>query len=191
MARPSRGGKWPSRLLRTVIASVPLAGEKLNLPAIVWPPLGSIEAYAARAATGIIAAFAALPSLIFRKKSSAKIGAAAGIIVASVSLCFYAHFLTEYVKRIDTPHNGVQYRSVGSTRTELANRNFPGASDEYILQQNGLEDADIKEMWTSASVDRARLDLFISYVLTLASFNFFLGALAKASPQTKKNEKGG
>jgi hypothetical protein len=183
MVEKRRKRKIGSKLLRLAIAVVPAAGDKIrNLP-LVWPPLGSIETYAAGVAVVVIGFFGALPVLI-KTKSHAKKGAKIGLGLSLASLFIYGFFLLTYVKGVETPKNGVQYRTIGSQRTDEAEQKFPGKSDAEILQNAGLTDGDIERMWTPSSVSHARIGLFISYILCFAAANFAIGAFSRASPDT-------
>jgi hypothetical protein len=173
-----------SKLVRTGIALLPLAGDKIQNVPIIWPPLGSIETYAAGLATAIIAVFAALPTF-FRRKGDAKIGAVVSSLVAVASLIFYANFLLTYVKSVETPQGDTLYRTIGSQRTAVAEQKCPNCSDEQLLEKAGLTDAAIEWAWTPSSVKHARIELFTSYVAGLASINFAIGAFARAKTEPK------
>lgn len=180
MAKGHRRQSLLSKISRIAISVLPLAGEKIQNVPIIWPPLGSIETYAAGMATVIIGAFGALPTL-FKTKGAAKAGAGIGLAVALISLTFYGNYLLTYVKGVETPNSGTQYRTIGGQRTEEALQKLPKESDQGILEIAGLTDGDIERMWTPSSVRDARLQLFISYVIGLASINFALGSFARAS----------
>jgi hypothetical protein len=173
-----------AKILGFAIPAVPLIGYAWKLH-VVWPPLGSIEVYAATSAVAIIAALGALPGL-FGAPTSAKKWATGGILAALLPLGCYAFLLTKYVKAVETPNNGTQYRTIGGQLTPLALKTYPGESPEGILAKNGLTDGDIERMWTPTSVECARLELFLSYVLTLGLFNFARGSLAKAAIRSKQ-----
>jgi len=183
MAEQKRERRITSKLLRAGVAILPLAGDKIQNVPIIWPPLGSIETYAAGLATAIIAVFAALPTF-FKRKGSAKVGAVVSLLFAVVSLILYANFLLAYVKGVE--HQGdTLYRTIGSQRTAIAQQKCPNCSDEQLLEKAGLTDAAIEWAWTPSTVKRARLELFISYVAGLAAINFALGALARAKTDPK------
>lgn len=184
MAEQRKERRITSKLLRAGVALLPLAGDKIQNVPIIWPPLGSIETYAAGLATAIIAVFAALPTF-FRRKGSAKIGAVVSLLAAVVSLIFYVNFLLTYVKGVETPKGDTLYRTIGSQRTAKAQLKCPNCSDEQLLEKAGLTDAAIEWAWIPSTVKRARLELFISYVAGLASINFALGALARAKTEPK------
>lgn len=184
MAERKKERGIPSKLLRAGVALLPLAGDKIQNVPVIWPPLGSIETYAAGLATAIIAIFAALP-VLFKTKSAAKFGAVVSLLAAVVSLTFYASFLLTYVKGVETPKGSTLYRTLGSQKTAMAEQMFPNYSDEQLLEKAGLTDADIEWAWTPESVKHARLELFISYVAGLASINFAIGAIARARTDPK------
>jgi hypothetical protein len=186
--------KWSKdRLLQVAVPAVPAIGCIAKLH-IIWPPLGSIEAYAATLAVAIIAVFGVLPPKI-ATETSARAWAVGSALIAIMPLALYASLLVKYVKGVETPHNGTQYRTIGSQLTPLALQTYPGESPENILKQNGLTDGDIEKMWTPASVERARFELFLSYALALGLFNFARGSLAKAGgrpraqPAKEKKQK--
>jgi hypothetical protein len=168
-------------LFRLAIAAAPYFAHKTSDSPLVWPPIGSIETFAVPMAVILIGVFGAAPAL-FRTKSRAKFGFSAALVATVGSLVFYT-YLQKYVIRIDTPFNGTQYRTIGSQRSDECLRKLPGKSDEEILEIAGLSDGDIKRMWTPNSVFEVRLELFIAYLMGLASLNFTLGALARATGQ--------
>ena len=181
-------GRQFSRLLsRAVLAALPLSGylpmvtnNRVQAPSVVWPPIGSIVEYAGGAASVLILLIGKLPSL---SKTKASVGNwfTGGLIVACVALAVYAYCLLTYVKGVDTPHDGTQYRTVGSVRMPAAARCGENISDEDLLKCGGLDDGDIETMWTPASVRRARLELFFSYVVLLGSISLVI----EASPRRR------
>ncbi len=166
---------------RFAIAVAPFFGQKANDSHLIWPPIGSMGTFAVPMAVILIGVFGAGPAL-FRTKSRAKLGFAAALVVTASSLLLYT-YLQKYVVRVDTPFNGTQCQTIGSQRSEECLRKLPGKSDEEILEIAGLTDGDIKRMWTPDSVFGARLELFTTYLIGLASLNFTLGAFARATGQ--------
>lgn len=160
--------------------AVPLVGLGVPRLPFVWPPIGSIDIYAAGIATVIIWAFGMFPQRL-RYKKSARRWAGFGLALAFGSFLFYAHFIAAYVVRVETPKNGSQYRTVGSEKSIKALHDYPSESDEGLVKIAGLEDGDIERMWTPSSVRLARLELFSSYLATLCLINFALGAHERAS----------
>ena len=164
-------------IVRTVLSVLPLTGylpiltnEKVQTPQILWPPIGSVVIYAAGIAAVLIWAIGELPKLSV-KKAADRYWFAGGIAAALLSLGWYALLLIAYVKGVETPFNGLQYRTVGSVRTPVADRCTPNKTDQDLLRCGGLEDGDIEELWTPSSVYRVRFELFMSYILVLGSIN--------------------
>lgn len=182
MAQRQRTSNLGLKLGVGTLIALPLIGWKLEPFPVVWPPLGSIETYAAPLAATIIAVFGILPSFFNSNAATKKwmrIGVPFAICVAIISLFAYVCFLLTYVKGVETPNNGTQYRTVGSQRTTIAQQRFSRESDAKVLEIVGLTDGDIEKMWTSDSVREARLELFVSYLVGLMSINFVLGSLAR------------
>jgi hypothetical protein len=146
--------------------------------------------FAAPIATGLSAVFATLAYRLIRNDvTKAKIGyyRAIALIVVLLSGSIYSYLLISYVKGVETPDNGIQYRTVGSERSERTKGLLPGALDAEILKIAGLADSDIEKMWTPASVERVRFELFISYLVALLSLNFLTSSMAEVKPQRKKS----
>jgi len=183
-------GAWAARwIARPVLALTPLTGYlplassgKLGASRFLWPPIGSAVVYAAGIAAALVVAIGKLP-LVFRPKSKAWF--VGGLVTTLIALGFYASLLLTYVKGVDTPYNGTQYRAVGKIRTPTAERCPEHTSDEDLLKCGGLEDASIETLWTASSVRQVRLELFISYVLLLGSLN----VLIESSPQRRSSTK--
>ena len=181
------GGRFSRWVSRGILVALPLSGylpmvtdNKLHAPSIVWPPIGSIVEYAGGAASVLVLLIGKLPSLS-KKKTSVGNWFGGGLIVACVALVAYAYCLLTYVKGVDTPHDGTQYRTVGSVRTPVAARCGENISEENLLKCGGLDDGDIETMWTPSSVRQARLELFFSYVVLLGSISLVI----EASPRRR------
>ena len=174
---------WISIGVRWAVALLPLVGYKTQSVPLVWPPIGSIAVFGASAAVAITGAFGKLPS-IFETKKNAKKGMLYALTVALLALIAYSFLLSKFVKKVETPNSGVQYRTIGSQRTAEARQKFPGKSDEEVLKVAGLNDGDIERMWTPSSVQHARFGLFISYLVLLGSFNFAVGSYSRASSRS-------
>jgi hypothetical protein len=155
---------------------LPIIGTLSKKLPIIWPPLGSIEFFAASSATILVWVFGEkVPSLI-TTQAKRKAYAFASLILAVLSLLGYVILLSRFVPKVDTPFDGVQYRSIGYERTAAAKKLFPESSDEEILKEAGMTDADIKQMWTPESVDNIRILLFCSYATLLATLNVLVGS---------------
>jgi hypothetical protein len=184
----TKHNSW-SRVSRGAISAIPIGGSaihllQIHLPQLIWPPLGGIEVYAAGLAVVVIAVFGKLPSL-FKIENHVKKWMGIGILAAVVSLSTYVFLLSRYVKGVETPDNGIQYRTIGSQRSAEAEQKFAQLSDQEIMQIAGLTDGDIERMWTPSSVANVKFELFFSYVFALGSINFVLGALALESAKSK------
>jgi len=184
--------KWPEKLrfgwiARGVLVLLPLAGylpsltkNALSAPHILWPPIGSVVEYASGIATvfvGLIGSLSKLsrrsPDMVFK----------AAVLAAFLALFAYGFLLSTYVKGVETPNNGTQYRTVGTERTGLAKVCYPNESnpsDEELLKCGGLNDGDIERMWTPSSVRWVRFDLFLSYVALLGSLNLAIAAAPRS-----------
>lgn len=169
-------------LPRVAFAALPLIGSKLQRVPEVWPPLGSLETYAAFIASALIAASGFIPGLI-KTKTSAKRHAIIALVVAFILLIPYGYLLATRVVGVEIGENAKLYRTVGTERTELARQKFDSLPDEEVLRGAGLDDASIKRMWTPRSVNAARIELFVSYLLAMMSINYALGAFARATSQ--------
>jgi Na+/melibiose symporter-like transporter len=183
---------WGFKVGGGAVSLVPLVGYALHHSTtldmhILWPPIGSIETFASGVAAALIAVFGMLPALL-RRESCQKWWLGLGVVIAIISVIAYAYFLSTYVKEVDTPNDGPQYRTVGSVRTGKAKQMFTDRSDGQILKIAGLTDGDIENMWTPSSVRDARIKLFFSYLFVLGAINFVLGSLARL--KAKKNVSG-
>jgi hypothetical protein len=112
----------------------------------------------------------ALPGM-FKTKTSQHRGVVVGIGLATVAFFAYAFMFMAFVRSVETPENGTQYRSIGITRNAEIVRKFPNMSDEELLENVGLAETDVRRIWSSESVMLARFGLFISYFCVLAFFN--------------------
>jgi hypothetical protein len=146
----------------------------------VWPPLGSVELFAAAIATLLITAFGYLPSLT-EGKAKSKRYARWSILVSVFAIVIYVGLLAKFVKEIPTTDYGIQYRSIGYTRTPAALTKAPNTSDVQLLEIVPLDDAGIEKAWTPFSVWIVRLALFVSYVSGLGALGYFFGSLSHQS----------
>lgn|GEM_PF-4670641 len=174
-------------IVRTTVSVLPLIGylpvltnEKFQTPQILWPPIGSVVVYAPGIAAVLIWAIGELPKLS-TKKGAARYWFIGGIATALIALGCYALLLIAYVPGVPTPFNGMQYRTVGSVRTPVADRCTPNKTDQDLLRCGGLEDGDIETLWTPSSVYRIRFELFVSYILVLGSINVVISSKPKSA----------
>lgn len=167
------------QLVRLGIAFVPLIGYEIALRVqffpVLWPPLGPLDKYGIAPATAIIAVIGwALPGR-FKTKAAQEWGLNVSIGLAILAFFVYVFMLTKYVTSVETPNNGTQFRSIGTQRSAEILKKFPEKSDEELLEIVGLEEKDIRRIWDSGSVTRARTGLFISYFFALAFSNLAIG----------------
>jgi hypothetical protein len=167
-----------------VVAAIPIVGSHQEHLKVVWPPIGSLATYLAPAAAVLTSATAIISASIKRTKMSKRRKAlyvAPALFIDVLSILLYSYFIATYVREVDTPKDGMQYFTVGDERTPLAKEYFPHNSDSEILEGAGLTDGVIQQMWTPESVRRARLSLFISYLMVLLSTNFLTGWFFKST----------
>lgn len=155
------------------------------IPAI-WPPLGSIELFAAAIATLLITAFSYLPSQI-EDRSKARRYTKMALLIAGVAVLVYVGLLAKFVKPVPTTSYGTQYRTIGFERTAKAIREEPNADDVELLQIAGLGDNGIEKAWTPRSVWVVRLGLFVSYVGGFGALSYYFASLSHQSvPDSQK-----
>jgi hypothetical protein len=156
-----------SGVVAGVVAASPLVSGLLpdKVAAFVFPPIGSAEAPARLGAIvfGLATTYAA-----FFWRGDPQAGRPARIpvalAVAFLSLCAYLVLYLRFVRRIEIPSRQTSvFVSVGSTRTEFANRNFPNASDWDLLRDRGLDEEEIWRLWTPGSLIEVRVGLFVAY----------------------------
>lgn len=169
----------PYRIPQILVVGSPLFAKQLSSHSpFIWPPLGSLETFAPYAATLLISTCSFLPAIIENKKQARRwlVASLAGAILAFGT---YSYLVGRYVLTVDTPFNGTQARSVGFSVKPNIRSLFPGKSDDDLLKIGGLEDAQIKRVWTPGSVLASRLCILLSFASTLAFANVGLGAGAK------------
>jgi len=175
------------RTFQIIVVVLPLTGylplyTNIHPPPLLWPPIGSVAVYASGIATMFVGLIGSL--IKFSRRSPSSI-LKFSLSAAFIALCGYVILLSTYVKGVETPNNGTQYRAVGNKRTDLAKVCYPNEvspSDEELLKCGGLNEGDIERMWTASSVRLIRLSLFLSYVVVLGSLN-----LAAAAASHKDN----
>ena len=178
-------GRWNSHrgLVRFGVAALPVVGYHFNKLRFLWPPIGSTSVYGAYF-VALLAWLLSLTPVRMRSQTRAKAWMCVGLMIVTCSMIWYASLLSKYVIAVETPHDGTQYRTIGSARTLAASeleRSTANLSDERLLQRAGLTDAAIKQMWTAVSVDRVRLELFLAILLLWSSANFTASCFARAT----------
>jgi len=167
------------QLARIVIPLVPIIGYEIALKVqvfpVFWPPLGPFDKYGIPLAMAIIAIIGwALPGR-FKRKRAQEWGLNVSIGLAIFACILYSIACIAYVRSVNPPDVGTQYRSIGTQRSDEILKKFPGRSDEELLEIVGLEEKDIRRIWNSGSVTLARSGLFISYFFALAFSNLAIG----------------
>jgi hypothetical protein len=135
-----------------------------------------LEVFGAFFATTFVAAVGEMLPSVLRYKEQARRCIIGGFLVAFVCLSVFGFLVGRFVISVDTPDNGRQYRSVGYSRTAAAQQSFPDIPNEELLKKTPLNDAGIKEAWTSSSIDNVRWAMFLSNVIGLSSLNFAIGS---------------
>jgi hypothetical protein len=153
-----------------VLAGIVIASPYISrmLPASVgsyaFPPLGGVEEVARTALVAM--ALAATFGVYFWYGSTAtdpKTVAIALIVAAILFLAYFGLHL-RFVRRVDIPTlSTATYVSIGYERTVFAKTTFDAASDEDLLRSRGLDDEQVRRLWTTNSLIVARLLLFTAY----------------------------
>ncbi len=85
-----------------------------------------------------------------------------------------------FVRKVDIPTlERSEYVSVGFQRSDFAKQTFGSMTDEEMLRSRGLDEEEIRKLWTQSSIVTARLALFVSwagFALALV-FGLSLGVL--------------
>jgi hypothetical protein len=162
----------PEIWVHTAVPIIPFAGLTAKKAYILWPPLGSLNVYAAVMASVLLATLCPLLPSLISTRAAAKRWILASAIVAAVCFSGYGFLVGRYIVPANPPGKGTQYQSVGYERTQAAQIRYPGISNEALLEKVPLNDAGIEQAWTAQSVYWVRLSLFFSYVLALGSVNF-------------------
>jgi hypothetical protein len=192
------------RVLRYAIAATPAIGAVLPGKLFLWPPLKqSVTNFAAGLSVALIHALGLIPSVIGSRRKAVT-WLVAALAVATVSLVAYGTFVSSHVVCVQQG-NVPRCLTVGSERRtpyvkEWVKENFPpdtkpeDVTDETILKNKGVSDSTVSMFFTENSIFVANLELFFTYVLGVASLNFAVGCLARATMPTgpgKKPKTGG
>jgi hypothetical protein len=169
-----------SGVLAGVVAASPYIAKFLPLEvgAYIFPPLGDADAVARLAVVlfALATTFAVFFWAIGSPDSNGKTVAFA-FVVGALAFCFYFGLHMAFVRRVDLfSLTTTAYVSVGYERTEFAKTTFASASDEDLLRARGMNDEQVRLLWTKKSLITARLALFIAYCLSvlslIAAFSF-------------------
>jgi hypothetical protein len=171
-----------------VVTGFPLVGSAIprNWQTIlVFPPLGGMNHLLEPFASLLIAA-SGIYAVNLRKRRSPSTKFRRGFFVAIAGFVLYTILVLSLVVRIGFPDGTYQYRSIGFQRTQLgrSDRDLKNAPAAQAIKVVGTEEEAIETVWEPWSIHVAQFLLFTSYVLTLGSFNFGIGALKLSTLDT-------
>jgi hypothetical protein len=85
-------------------------------------------------------------------------------VIPFLSACLYIVFCMWFVRSINIPTlERSAYVSVGFQRTDFAQQTFGSKTDEEMLRSRGLDDEQIRKLWTPLSLLIARVALFMAW----------------------------
>ncbi|HZW93856.1 MAG TPA: hypothetical protein VFF64_12970 [Candidatus Eremiobacteraceae bacterium] len=183
--------KSASGIIAGIVVASPYISRVLpaGLGSYVFPPLGGVEEVARAALVAM--ALAATFGVYFWTSSSAATEPRAvtvTLVVAAVLFLVYFGLHLRFVRRVDIPALGTgAYVSIGYERTAFAKANFDSASDEDLLRSRGLDDEQVRLLWTTSSLIVARLLLYVAYCLCVLTLvvAFSLGVVCDAQATHK------
>jgi hypothetical protein len=160
-----------SGILAGLLASLPFSSQLLPNGAYLFPPLGDIEG-PARAGV-LVLAFATTYAVYFLVKGSSlnqNIAVGLLVIIALFGLVAYLALAEEFVRHIDIPSRGTRiYITIGYERTAFAKSNFDSAPDEELLRARGMDEEQMRMLWTPRSLTITRVALFAAYSFVVLS----------------------
>ncbi|MGO9323901.1 MAG: hypothetical protein ACLP07_05020 [Terracidiphilus sp.] len=176
-----------------IVAATPFADPILpnNLHVLpAFPPLGGTDLLLKSFASLTIFACGILASHQ-SKRRGASVKYRHGFLTAVAGLAVYATLTIFFVARLDNPDSHTyEFRSVGFWRTELGRTDpkLKNAPAVLAVEIAGTEEWAIEMVWEPWSIYLVRFFLFVSYLVTLGSFNYGFGAvkiqlLPSSSPQ--------
>ncbi len=133
----------------------------------------------------VVAALSGEATLHSRTKKTALSVGILSTICAVIAVFVYSFLIERYVIPVKLPDGGRVYRSIGDQRTGFALSKYPTEADQRLLQIGGLEDDGIEKMWTPASVERVRFEVFVSYLLVLIAIECAIGSFTRATPAAR------
>ena len=85
-------------------------------------------------------------------------------VIPFLCACLYIVFCMSFVRNINIPTlERSAYVSVGFQRTPFAKQTFGSMADEEMLRSRGLDDEEIRRLWTPLSLVVARVALFMAW----------------------------
>jgi hypothetical protein len=138
----------------------------------LYPPLGPIQPLAIAGTITLL-----LVTILVAYEvcgSIARIRGSVSLMLTLAALvCFVSLFplYSKYVRVIPNRVLGTEVHvSIGSTRTEFAQKYFSDKSDEEKLHIRGTEEEQIRKLWTDDSVWKGRAALCLAYTLMACFF---------------------
>jgi hypothetical protein len=168
------------RVPQVALMGAPFIAKHYAPASFVWPPLGNLDAFAPYIATVVIVLCSLLPGWAKTKAKTRSLGLAA-MVVAVASAILYIVLAANYVIAVDTPHDGRQIRSVGFFVEPRIRALVPEKNSEQLLMFGGLEEWQIKTVWTPNSVLALRLCLLATLAATLGAANAAFAAAARTN----------
>jgi hypothetical protein len=158
-------------ILAGLVAAFPYISKLLpsDASAYAFPPLGDGEAIA-RIAAVLFAVAVTFGVFFWASRLSVNIARVIAIsfAISALSFCLYFGLHIGFVRRLDVPSQKTTvYVSVGYERTEFAKANFKSATDEDLIRGRGMDDEQIRLLWTTKSLIIARLSLYVSYCVCI------------------------
>lgn len=155
---------------------------------LVNPPTGALGEYwfVPALLVGILGS-TFLP-LLYRKKQS-KWPITSAFTLSCAAVLIYGWSLLHFGRPIDIPRRGIHdFVVVGTERSDLARVNFDGVNDVDMLERRGWTDQELEMYWTKWSLQRARLLVLASFILTIVFINLTASTIAVQSPPKCTNQ---
>ncbi len=178
------------RYVQVVVCAAPI-GIKLLQPnaGYIIPPLGTINLLGIGFSVVLMGICSFVPWSM-NKSRYAIATLSLSVLAGLIALITYSFYAQSFVREISVPsQNRSILVSVGTERSEFANRVYPGRSDEDMLKDQGIQEEDVARLWTRSSILHARLRLFCSYLATLISLNLCFGALGRIAQLRAEHDR--
>ena len=166
------------RIVQGAIFTIPISVHLLRPHAhFMFPPLGDADGFVMPLILCVVGLFSIIPWVI---KPHGRAAVNISVVGALIFCLWYAYSVEAYVVGVPIPAlNRTIYVSVGSERSENANRFFPGKNNREMLIQRGPREEEVRWLFTDNSINRARFELTVSYLGLLSFMNFGIGQIAR------------
>jgi hypothetical protein len=177
------------RKVQWAVCAIPLGGRFLqSQSAFAFPPLGADKGITVFLTIAFVGLAAILPWTFPKKhlKTTMLFCVLSGVL----STVSYLVLSEKYIVVVPIPDRGNISISVGTVRTEFANRYFEGQTDVEMLESRGPYDIEVKKLWTEDSILWVRIRLFLSYLAAFMCLNIGIGVFArfhKSDPAKRSN----